>query len=199
MPSAFATQSDVCPFRRLEKAMRPPSRAIAGAPTIRASGALHTSEAVSPCSFQMLSPLALEDTYSKWPAPNRGEEPLPVSSGMRRAADMGARAPETGTRHSVPFGLASVATTRRPSALAASEVYLSMPKLARRDRRRSTSRLKIHGPDPSASLARYSSVLEPRKTGSLTRESWFVIRSGLPPVGLIRQTSMRSGTEPWTK
>ncbi len=62
MPSAFATQSDVRSVRLIEKAMRLPSRATAGAPTIRASGALHTSEAVSPCSFQMLSPVGLEET-----------------------------------------------------------------------------------------------------------------------------------------
>ena len=50
--------------------------------------------------------------------------------------------------------------------------------------------------DPSESLARYSSVRESRKTGWLTSESWLVIRSGLPPLGRIRQTSMRSGSEP---
>src|SRR5260221_14745188 len=108
---------------------------------------------------------------------------------MRRAADISARPPVMGSLHNVPLGLASVATKRRPSALAASDEYLSVPKLTRRGVRFSTSRLYIHGPDPSASLATYISVRSSRKTGWLTTELGFVIRSGAFPVGLMRQMS----------
>ncbi|MNC97166.1 hypothetical protein D3C83_147320 [compost metagenome] len=76
-----------------------------------------------------------------------------------------------GRRQSVPFGLASVATRRRPSALDESEVYLSMPNVTRLGLRCSTSKLWIHGPDPSGLLARYNSVRESKKTGWLTNES----------------------------
>jgi hypothetical protein len=60
---------------------------------------------------------------------------------MRRADEKSARALVMGTRQSVLSGRACVATTRPPSALAASDVYLSMPTLTRREMRRSMSRL----------------------------------------------------------
>ena len=41
------------------------SRAIAGPPMIRVSGALHSSVAPSPCSFQILSLAPLEETSSR--------------------------------------------------------------------------------------------------------------------------------------
>jgi hypothetical protein len=47
---------------------------------------------------------------------------LPVVRAIRRAADISAFLPFHGTRQSVPFGLAIVATIRWPSALAARDV-----------------------------------------------------------------------------
>ena len=67
--------------------------------------------------------------------------------------------------------VASVATMRRPSALAASDVYLSMPRLNRCGTRPSTSRLWIHGPPPSWSPARYISVFAFSNTGCVTTAS----------------------------
>jgi hypothetical protein len=70
----------------------------------------------------MLSPVPFEATYNRSSAPKRGEEPLPVVSGRRRAPVLDAGAAPIGTRHSEPWELARVATSRRPSALAASDV-----------------------------------------------------------------------------
>jgi hypothetical protein len=105
----------------------------------------------------------------------------------------------SGTRQRVPFGFASVATSRRPSLLAASDVYRSRPVLTRCGTPRSTSRLCSHGPEPSLSLARYMSVRGFNITGWLTRALWCVIRSGVPPVDRIRQMSIASGSVPRTK
>ena len=65
VPSTFTTYSDVCRFRLIENAMRRPSRAMAGPPMIRVSGALHSSVATSPCSFQILSLSPFDETYSR--------------------------------------------------------------------------------------------------------------------------------------
>ncbi len=92
-------------------------------------------------------------------------------SEMRVPAAASAGVSVMGKRQSVLFALASVATRRRPSALAASDVYRSRPKLTRRGWRWSRSMLYSHGPEPSASVARYSSVRGSKKTGWLTRES----------------------------
>ena len=66
------------------------------------------------------------------------------------------------------------------------------PVLMRWGTRRSTSIAKIQGPDRSSSVARYSSVRSSNKAGKVTRESWNVSRSGSPPVGRMRQTSLSS-------
>ena len=102
-PSTFTTYSIVCPFCLTEKAMRLSSRAMAGPPMIRVSGALHSSVALSLCSFQILSLAPLEETYSRYPVPSLGEDPLPVVSGMRRADDVSACAPVIGNAPERPF------------------------------------------------------------------------------------------------
>ena len=122
VPSALTTYSDVRPPCLTENAMRRPSRRIPGAPMTRASAALQSSVDAPACSFQMLSLAPFEETYSRYPGPSLGDLPSPVVRGIRRAADISARVPAIGTRQSVRFGLARVATMRRPSALAASEV-----------------------------------------------------------------------------
>jgi hypothetical protein len=62
VPSAFTTYSDVSRPRRVENPMRRPSRAMDGAPMILVSCALHSSVAVSPCSFQILSLSPFDET-----------------------------------------------------------------------------------------------------------------------------------------
>jgi len=57
-------------------------------------------------------------------------------------------------RQSVVLVVDRVATRRLPSALAASDVYVSMPELTRWGMRLSTSMLCSHGPEPDESVAR---------------------------------------------
>ena len=64
-----------------------------------------------------------------------------VVSEIRAAADISAGESAIGKRQSVLFGLARVTTRRRPSALAASDVYRSRPEVSRWGMRRSTSML----------------------------------------------------------
>ena len=64
-----------------------------------------------------------------------------VVSEIRAGADTSAGESAIRKRQSVLFGLASVTTRRRPSALAASDVYRSRPELSRWGMRRSTSML----------------------------------------------------------
>ena len=56
---------------------------------------------------------------------------MPVVSEIRAAADTSAVESAIRKRQSVCFGLARVTTRRRPSALAASDVYRSRPELSR--------------------------------------------------------------------
>jgi len=65
--------------------------------------------------------------------------PVPVVNKIGAAADEVLSRFEIGKCQSVLFGVASVATSRRPSALAASDVYRSMPGANRWGIRRSTS------------------------------------------------------------
>ncbi len=65
VPSAFITYSSVFPRCLTEKVTRRPSAATSGPPTIRASGALHSSVAVPSTSFQIPSLVAFDDTYSR--------------------------------------------------------------------------------------------------------------------------------------
>ncbi len=64
-----------------------------------------------------------------------------VVSEIRAAADTSAGESAIRKRQSVLFELASVTTRRRPSALAASDVYRSRPEVSRWGMRRSTSML----------------------------------------------------------
>ena len=73
--------------------------------------------------------------------PSRGENPVLVDSEIGAAAETWVGALVIGKRQRVLFGLASVTTTRRPSALAASDVYRSSPELKRWGMRRSMSML----------------------------------------------------------
>ena len=58
--------------------MRCVRASISGLPMMRASGALHSSVAVPSASFQIPSLAPFDDTYSRYPEPNRGENPRPV-------------------------------------------------------------------------------------------------------------------------
>ena len=53
--------------------------------------------------------------------------------------------------------------------------------------------------DDKFGTERYKSVRLPSKLGKVTRELWKVTRSGSPPVGRMRQTSLSSSGKPWTK
>ena len=54
-----------------------------------------------------------------------------VVTGIRVGADISMGESASRSRQSVRFGVASVRTNRRPSALAASEVYRSGPEVSR--------------------------------------------------------------------
>ena len=62
---------------------------------------------------------------------------MPVVSEIGEAADAPASASAMCKRQSVRFGLVAVTTSRRPSALAANDVYLSGPDVRRWGIRRS--------------------------------------------------------------
>ena len=158
VPSSSITHNRVRPCSSITNAMARPFRAIDGPPTIRALGAVHSSVAVPAASFQIPSLPLLEDTYSRKFAPSRGASPPAVGSLIGLAADSSATWSDIGTRQRVPFVLATVATRRRPSALAASDVYCSRPKLTRCGMRRSRSKAYNAVRAPSAVVARYSSV-----------------------------------------
>ena len=106
---------------------------------MRELGAFQSSVDVPWRSFQMLSLAPLDDTYKRKPSPNRGEEPLLVAKGMRVAAAASTGPAAIGTRHRIPLGRATVATSRRPSPLADRDVNRSMPKPVRWGTRRLTS------------------------------------------------------------
>ena len=74
-----------------------------------------------------------------YPGPIRGETPLAVGNDSEVASDSSTARSATGTRHSRSVERETVATRRRPSALAASDVYCSRPVLMRRGTRRFTS------------------------------------------------------------
>lgn len=73
-----------------------------------------------------------------------------------------------GTRHSVARGFSTVATRRRPSALAESDEYCSTPMLARRQIPVLTSIIQIHRPMPSQSWAQNRTMLGSIGVGYLT-------------------------------
>src|SRR6516165_8636032 len=104
--------------------MERPSSEIAGPPKTRATRPLHNSVVVSLESFQILSLVPVVETYRRYFGPSRGEEAVLVVREIRAGADtsVGARESAIRKRQSVFFGVASVATRRRPSALAAREV-----------------------------------------------------------------------------
>ena len=116
--------------------------AIAGPPTIRAPRAGQTSLAVpSASNLQMRSVSPSEETYTREFAANAGARACAVGSGILVASEACAGLAETGTRQSdVLDCVAAVATRRRPSALAASEMYRSTPWLIRCGTRRAMSR-----------------------------------------------------------
>ena len=85
--------------------------------------------------------------------PKRGMRALAVGTRKGFTSRSSAMRSRIGTLHKLAVGLATEATSRRPSALAASDVYFSRPKLTRRVCFRSTSRAHNQGPDPSRSRA----------------------------------------------
>src|SRR5262249_22190133 len=95
-----------------------------------------------------------------------------------------------GTLQSVAVGSPTVAARRRPSALAAMELYFSTPKLIRRVALRTTSSAHSHGPAPLESRATYNTVVLLIGVGYATGEFWCVSRSGIPPAEGIRQRSI---------
>lgn len=95
-----------------------------------------------------------------------------------------------GTLQSRTFGLATVTASRRPSAVAESEVYCSSPNAIRRETLRATSNAQIHGPDPLRSFARNRIVPWPSGVGSRISVLSCVRRSGLPPDTDIRHRSI---------
>src|SRR5262249_1551576 len=97
LPSSFVTQSRRLPRSSpTEKAMRRPSGAIAGPPTTRAPGALHSSVPFPSESFQMPSPPPVEETYTSCFGANLGERPPSVGKVIRVAADQSTARSEMG-------------------------------------------------------------------------------------------------------
>jgi hypothetical protein len=86
----------------------------------------------------MLSPVPFAETYKRKFGPSRGQNPMLVVRETGAAADTPVGESAIGNRQSVLFGLATVTTRRRASALAASDVSRSGPVVSRWGTRRST-------------------------------------------------------------
>src|SRR5258707_15507119 len=98
---------------------------------MRAPTPFHNSVPVPLATFQILSLVLVAETYRRKSGPSRGEDPVLVVNEIRTGADVAAGESPIGKRHRVLFGLATVRIRRRPSALAASDVYRSSPELNR--------------------------------------------------------------------
>src|ERR1017187_3686556 len=113
----------------------------------------------------MLSLVATAEKHIRYPGPSRAANAVAGVRAIRAGADNSARESLIRIRQRDLLGFARVTTRSLPSAVAASAVYRSGPKVSRRGRRGSTSMLYSHGPAPSGSLARYISVRRFSSTG----------------------------------
>src|SRR2546427_370959 len=87
-----------------------------------------------------------------------GAKARTVGNGYRfTGCSLAGRSP-MGTLQREALGFATVATTRRPFTLAATDMYCYRPKLTRRELFRSTSSAHSQGPDSSSAGETYSKV-----------------------------------------
>ena len=121
-PSLSIMYSSVLPLSSTEKAIRRPSGATAGPPTIRECALLQISRVVPRVSDQMPCLSPRHDMYKRKSAPSRGVTPFAATGDGPPAAVAAVLSPVSAMCQTLVRSLAMVATRRAPSALAASDV-----------------------------------------------------------------------------
>ena len=134
-------------------ATRLPSGDTAGGSDNAPSAPFQTSDACPSWTRQSPSPVPLRGQIEqRRPAEARRQRPAVGTGYGSDVAILGSRS-SSGTRHRLAVGFATVATTRRPSRLADTDVYCSRPEVTRRVTLLSTSSAHSHGPDRSSARA----------------------------------------------